>query len=152
MLELCHLHHSLVFYFKVTLGWDIIYVQPSDSLKEMKSFREKLPAFKMKSEFLKAVQENQVGRYFYLLLQKCLIYHSLLTWFIISLQEIISIDLHGSKKGQTLLLDLWVEYIVNMDDTLSVWTSFPTLYLTVFELSSIAVIIGYSYIFGSSTA
>jgi len=41
---------------------------------------------------------------------------------------------------------------VNMDDTLSVWTSFPTLYLTVFELSSIAVIIGYSYIFGSSTA
>ncbi|XP_027936035.1 DExH-box ATP-dependent RNA helicase DExH1 isoform X1 [Vigna unguiculata] len=35
-------------------------VQASDSLKEMKSFREKLPAFKMKSEFLKAVQENQV--------------------------------------------------------------------------------------------
>ena len=54
-------------------------MQASDSLKEMKSFREKLPAFKMKSEFLKAVQENQVGRYFYLLLQKCLIYHSLLT-------------------------------------------------------------------------
>jgi len=43
---------------------DIIYVQASDSLKEMISFREKLPAFKMKSEFLKAVQENQVGRYF----------------------------------------------------------------------------------------
>ncbi|CAJ1967277.1 unnamed protein product [Sphenostylis stenocarpa] len=35
-------------------------VQASDSLKEMKSFREKLPAFKMKSEFLKAAQENQV--------------------------------------------------------------------------------------------
>ncbi|ESW17778.1 hypothetical protein PHAVU_007G267400 [Phaseolus vulgaris] len=35
-------------------------VQASDSLKEMISFREKLPAFKMKSEFLKAVQENQV--------------------------------------------------------------------------------------------
>jgi len=68
-----------MFYFKLTSGWDIIYVQASDSLKEMKSFREKLPAFKMKSEFLKAVQENQVGRYFYLLLQKCLIYHSLLT-------------------------------------------------------------------------
>nr|KYP62079.1 Putative DEAH-box ATP-dependent helicase UM11114 family [Cajanus cajan] len=35
-------------------------VQASDSLKEMKPFREKLPAFKMKSQFLKAVQENQV--------------------------------------------------------------------------------------------
>ncbi|KAL2327345.1 hypothetical protein Fmac_020772 [Flemingia macrophylla] len=35
-------------------------LQASDSLKEMKSFREKLPAFKMKSEFLKAVQKNQV--------------------------------------------------------------------------------------------
>lgn len=34
--------------------------QASGSLKEMKSFREKLPAFKMKSEFLKAVQGNQV--------------------------------------------------------------------------------------------
>ncbi|XP_061352384.1 DExH-box ATP-dependent RNA helicase DExH1 isoform X2 [Gastrolobium bilobum] len=34
--------------------------QASDCLKEMISFREKLPAFKMKSEFLKAVQENQV--------------------------------------------------------------------------------------------
>ncbi|KAK7268103.1 hypothetical protein RIF29_20790 [Crotalaria pallida] len=34
--------------------------QANDSLKEMKSFRQKLPAFKMKSEFLKAVQENQV--------------------------------------------------------------------------------------------
>ncbi|XP_022641271.1 DExH-box ATP-dependent RNA helicase DExH1 isoform X2 [Vigna radiata var. radiata] len=34
--------------------------QASNSLKEMKSFREMLPAFKMKSEFLKAVQENQV--------------------------------------------------------------------------------------------
>ncbi|XP_015577824.1 DExH-box ATP-dependent RNA helicase DExH1 isoform X2 [Ricinus communis] len=32
----------------------------SDSLKEMQSFREKLPAFKMKGEFLKAVAENQV--------------------------------------------------------------------------------------------
>ncbi|OIW12193.1 hypothetical protein TanjilG_28601 [Lupinus angustifolius] len=35
-------------------------MQAKDSLKEMKSFREKLPAFKMKSEFLKAVQKNQV--------------------------------------------------------------------------------------------
>ncbi|CAI8602358.1 unnamed protein product [Vicia faba] len=34
--------------------------QTANNLKEMKSFREKLPAFKMKSEFLKAVQENQV--------------------------------------------------------------------------------------------
>ncbi|GAU28842.1 hypothetical protein TSUD_21790 [Trifolium subterraneum] len=34
--------------------------QASDSSKEMKSFREKLPAFKMKSEFLKTVRENQV--------------------------------------------------------------------------------------------
>ncbi|CAL5207480.1 unnamed protein product [Lathyrus oleraceus] len=34
--------------------------QTRDSVKEMKSFREKLPAFKMKSEFLKVVQENQV--------------------------------------------------------------------------------------------
>ncbi|KAL5545697.1 hypothetical protein UlMin_005384 [Ulmus minor] len=32
----------------------------SDSLKTMQSFREKLPAFKMRSEFLKAVAENQV--------------------------------------------------------------------------------------------
>ncbi|XP_068342386.1 DExH-box ATP-dependent RNA helicase DExH1 isoform X1 [Pyrus communis] len=32
----------------------------SNSLKAMQSFREKLPAFKMKSEFLKAVSENQV--------------------------------------------------------------------------------------------
>jgi len=31
----------------------------------MKSFREKLPAFKMKSEFLKAVQGNQVWRAIY---------------------------------------------------------------------------------------
>jgi len=53
-----------MFYFKLISGLDIIYVQASDSLKEMKSFREKLPAYKMKSEFLKAVQENQVGRYF----------------------------------------------------------------------------------------
>ena len=56
-----------MFYFKLTLGWDIIYVQTSDSLEVMKSFREKLPTFKMKSEFLKYVQENLVGRYFYLL-------------------------------------------------------------------------------------
>lgn len=34
--------------------------QASDGLKAMQSFREKLPAFKMKSEFLKAVAENQV--------------------------------------------------------------------------------------------
>ncbi|XP_057951313.1 DExH-box ATP-dependent RNA helicase DExH1 isoform X2 [Malania oleifera] len=32
----------------------------SNSAKTMQSFREKLPAFKMKSEFLKAVAENQV--------------------------------------------------------------------------------------------
>ncbi|KAJ7942755.1 putative ATP-dependent RNA helicase [Quillaja saponaria] len=32
----------------------------SDSLKAMKSFREKLPSFKMKSEFLEAVRNNQV--------------------------------------------------------------------------------------------
>ncbi|XP_057742353.1 DExH-box ATP-dependent RNA helicase DExH1 isoform X3 [Arachis stenosperma] len=36
------------------------HIQASDGLKEMKAFRERLPAFKMKSEFLKAVQENQV--------------------------------------------------------------------------------------------
>ncbi|MED6108795.1 hypothetical protein PIB30_027486 [Stylosanthes scabra] len=36
------------------------YMQASDGLKEMKAFRERLPAFKMKSEFMKAVQENQV--------------------------------------------------------------------------------------------
>ncbi|XP_028777530.1 DExH-box ATP-dependent RNA helicase DExH1 isoform X2 [Neltuma alba] len=35
-------------------------MQASDSLKTMKSFRENLPAFKMKSEFLKTVKENQV--------------------------------------------------------------------------------------------
>lgn len=40
-------------------------MQASDSSKEMRSFREKLPAFKMKSEFLKAVRENQVGRAIY---------------------------------------------------------------------------------------
>jgi len=37
-------------------------VQASGGLKVMKSFREKLPAFNMKSEFLKAVQGNQVWR------------------------------------------------------------------------------------------
>ncbi|XP_030482340.2 DExH-box ATP-dependent RNA helicase DExH1 isoform X2 [Cannabis sativa] len=35
-------------------------MKTSDSLKTMQSFREKLPAFKMKSQFLKAVAENQV--------------------------------------------------------------------------------------------
>ncbi|KAJ1384806.1 P-loop containing nucleoside triphosphate hydrolase [Sesbania bispinosa] len=35
-------------------------IQASDSMKEIKSFREKLPAYNMKSEFLKAVRENQV--------------------------------------------------------------------------------------------
>ncbi|PON40001.1 RNA helicase, ATP-dependent DEAH box [Trema orientale] len=35
-------------------------MKTSDSLKAMQSFRENLPAFKMKSEFLKAVAENQV--------------------------------------------------------------------------------------------
>lgn len=36
------------------------YLQSSDSGKAMLFFREKLPAFKMKAEFLKAVAENQV--------------------------------------------------------------------------------------------
>lgn len=35
-------------------------MQVSDSSRAMRSFREKLPAFKVKSEFLKAVAENQV--------------------------------------------------------------------------------------------
>uniref|UniRef100_A0A6N2NJ71 RNA helicase n=1 Tax=Salix viminalis TaxID=40686 RepID=A0A6N2NJ71_SALVM len=35
-------------------------LKASRSVKEMQSFREKLPAFKMKTEFLKAVAENQV--------------------------------------------------------------------------------------------
>ncbi|XP_062112416.1 DExH-box ATP-dependent RNA helicase DExH1 isoform X2 [Humulus lupulus] len=35
-------------------------MKTSDSLKAMQLFREKLPAFKMKSQFLKAVAENQV--------------------------------------------------------------------------------------------
>ena len=38
----------------------ILLMQASESVKAMQSFREKLPAFKMKSEFLKAVAENQV--------------------------------------------------------------------------------------------
>lgn len=38
----------------------ISHFQASRSVKEMQSFREKLPAFKMKTEFLKAVAENQV--------------------------------------------------------------------------------------------
>ncbi|XP_059451843.1 DExH-box ATP-dependent RNA helicase DExH1 isoform X2 [Corylus avellana] len=35
-------------------------MKASDSLKAMQSFREKLPAFKVRSEFLKAVAKNQV--------------------------------------------------------------------------------------------
>ncbi|XP_050227826.1 DExH-box ATP-dependent RNA helicase DExH1 isoform X2 [Mercurialis annua] len=35
-------------------------IMASDTAKEMLSFREKLPAFKVKYEFLKAVEENQV--------------------------------------------------------------------------------------------
>lgn len=35
-------------------------LQGSDGLKAMLAFREKLPAFKVKSEFLKAMTENQV--------------------------------------------------------------------------------------------
>lgn len=35
-------------------------LKASSSVKEMQSFREKLPAFKMRTEFLKAVAENQV--------------------------------------------------------------------------------------------
>lgn len=38
----------------------IANMQVSDSSRAMRSFREKLPAFKVKSEFLKAVAENQV--------------------------------------------------------------------------------------------
>jgi ATP-dependent RNA helicase DHX36 len=35
-------------------------MQASDSLRAIQSFRKKLPAFKVRSEFLKAVAENQV--------------------------------------------------------------------------------------------
>lgn len=35
-------------------------MQASGGLKEMRLFQEELPAHKMKSEFLKAVAENQV--------------------------------------------------------------------------------------------
>ena len=38
----------------------IANMQASNSLKAIQSFREKLPAFKVKSKFLKAVAENQV--------------------------------------------------------------------------------------------
>ena len=38
----------------------VYYMQSSDSLRAIQSFREKLPAFKVRSEFLKAVAENQV--------------------------------------------------------------------------------------------
>ena len=38
----------------------IANMQVSDSSRAMRSFRERLPAFKVKSEFLKAVAENQV--------------------------------------------------------------------------------------------
>jgi hypothetical protein len=38
----------------------VSHFQASSSVKEMQSFREKLPAFKMRTEFLKAVAENQV--------------------------------------------------------------------------------------------
>lgn len=38
----------------------VAYLQASNNVKAMQSFREKLPAFKMKAEFLKAVAENQV--------------------------------------------------------------------------------------------
>ncbi|KAJ0088115.1 hypothetical protein Patl1_32728 [Pistacia atlantica] len=38
----------------------VLYLQASNSVKAMQSFREKLPAFQMKAEFLKAVAENQV--------------------------------------------------------------------------------------------
>lgn len=38
----------------------VTYVQVSNSLKAMLTFREKLPAFNVKSEFLRAVSENQV--------------------------------------------------------------------------------------------
>lgn len=35
-------------------------MQATDNVKAMLSFRRKLPAFKMKEEFLKAVANNQV--------------------------------------------------------------------------------------------
>lgn len=37
-----------------------LYMQVGNGVKAVQSFREKLPAFKMKAEFLKAVAENQV--------------------------------------------------------------------------------------------
>lgn len=39
---------------------ELFYLQESDSVKAMLSFREKLPAFNVKSEFLSAVAANQV--------------------------------------------------------------------------------------------
>lgn len=37
-------------------------MKEGDSVKAMLAFREKLPAFKVKSEFLKAVTNNQVDK------------------------------------------------------------------------------------------
>lgn len=37
-----------------------IYYQATSTARAMQSFREKLPAYKMKEEFLRAVAENQV--------------------------------------------------------------------------------------------
>lgn len=39
---------------------ELFYLQESDSVKAMLSFREKLPAYNVKSEFLSAVAANQV--------------------------------------------------------------------------------------------
>lgn len=39
--------------------------QASNSVKELQSFRKKLPAYKVKGEFLNAVSENQVQIFFF---------------------------------------------------------------------------------------
>lgn len=41
----------------------VISMQVSNILKAMLAFREKLPAFNVKSEFLRAVSENQVCQF-----------------------------------------------------------------------------------------
>lgn len=69
-------------------------LQASGSLKEMKSFREKLPAFKMKSEFLKAVQGNQVWRAIYICKKK----YDLLTVVSRCFKKIISVNIHENLK------------------------------------------------------
>ena len=53
----------------------VSHFQASSSVKEIQSFREKLPAFKMKTEFLKAVAENQVHFSFTSYLQSLSLLH-----------------------------------------------------------------------------